>query len=353
MSLLSVLSPFGQCRRSVLRTFAGVLAGAAALWTGAAAAQTPLRFTLDWRFEGPAAPFLVAIDKGYFKEEGLDVTIDTGNGSRDVIPRVASGTYDMGFGDINSLVRFRDENPNVDVKAVMMVYDRPPFAIIGRKSRGISTEPKSLEGKTFGAPVADGAFAQWPIFKEVNGLDDSKMKFENVGFPVREPMLASGEVDAIFGFAMSSLINLKSRGVAVDDIVVMLMGDYGVELYGNAIMVSSRFAEENPQAVKGFLRAFVRGLKDTIANPSAAVDSVIKRNDVAKKEVELERLQMNLAQNVVTPWVKEHGFGGIDPARFEKALEQIGLTFTFKKKPVASEIFVDTYLPPLAERMVD
>jgi len=353
MSLLSVLSPFGQCRRSVLRTFAGVLAGAAALWTGAAAAQTPLRFTLDWRFEGPAAPFLVAIDKGYFKEEGLDVTIDTGNGSRDVIPRVASGTYDMGFGDINSLVRFRDENPNVDVKAVMMVYDRPPFAIIGRKSRGISKDVSSLQGKTFGAPAADSAFAQWPIFRSVNKIDDSSMKFENVGFPVREPMLAQGEVDAVFGFSMSSYINLKSRGVPVEDIVVLLMSDYGVDLYGNTIMVSGKFAKEKPEAVKGLLRAIMKGVQDTVKDPSSAVDSVIKRNDVAKKDVELERLKMVLEQNMITPWVKENGFGGIDKDRFAKALDQIGLTFTYKEKPKVEDVFTDEFLPPAEQRKVN
>src|SRR5215213_3453814 len=78
--------------------------------SGEAAAQTAIKFSLDFKFEGPAAPFLVAIDKGYFKAEGLDVTIDTAAGSLEPINRVASGTYDMGFGDINSLIKFRDAN---------------------------------------------------------------------------------------------------------------------------------------------------------------------------------------------------------------------------------------------------
>ena len=183
-----------------------------------------MRFTLDWRFEGPAALFTVALDKGYFKAEGLDVTIDPAAGSREPISRVASGTYDMGFGDINSLVRFRDENPTVDIKAVMIVYDRPPFAIVGRKSRGITKDVASLQGQELRrarrptAPMRNGRSSR-PSTRSTTPA----MRFENVGFPVREPMLAQGEVDAVFGFSMSSFINLKSRGVPADDIVVLLM----------------------------------------------------------------------------------------------------------------------------------
>ncbi|MCB5174453.1 ABC transporter substrate-binding protein [Microvirga lenta] len=332
----------------------GVVAGAAMLLGSVAAqAQTPVRFTLDWRWEGPAAPFAVALEKGYFKEEGLDVTIDPAAGSREPISRVASGTYDAGFGDINSLVRFRDENPDSGIKAVMMMYDRPPFAIIGRKSRGITKDISSLQGRTFGAPAADGAYAQWPIFKSVNNIDDSSMKFENVGFPVREPMLAQGEVDAVFGFAMSSYINLKSRGVPADDIVVLPMSEYGVDLYGNAVIVSEKFAKEKPEAVKGLLRAIMKGVQDTIKDPAAAVEAVLKRNDVAKKDVELERLKMVLDQNMITPWVKENGFGGIDKERFAKSLDQIGLTFNYKQKPKAEDIFTDEFLPPADQRKVN
>jgi NitT/TauT family transport system substrate-binding protein len=334
----------------------GVLALASGLVTaasGAARAQTPVKFTLDWRFEGPAAPFTVALDKGYFKAEGLDVTIDTGNGSRESIPRVASGTYDIGTGDVNSLVRFRDENPTIDLKAVMMIYDAPPFAIVGRKSKGVTADPKSLTAKRFGAPAADGAYAQWPIFKSVNKLDDSAMKFENVGFPVREPMLASGEVDAVFGFSFSVYLNLKSRGVPVDDISVILMRDHGVELYGNVLMVSPKFAAEKPQAVKGFIRAVVKGLRDTAADTAAATATVIKRNDVAKAAVEKERLELSLTQNFLTPWVKANGYGGIDKARFAKSIDQIGLTFKFKKKPSVEDVFTEAFLPAPADRKVN
>jgi NitT/TauT family transport system substrate-binding protein len=330
-----------------------LLAAASALAASTACAQTAIKFSLDFKFEGPAAPFVVAVDKGYFKAEGLDVTIDTAGGSLEPINRVASGTYDMGFGDINSLIKFRDANPGTPIKAVFMVYNKPAFSIVGRKSRGVSA-PKDLEGKKLGAPPPDGAYAQWPIFTQANGIDASKVTIVSVGFPVREPMLASGEVDAITGFSFSSYINLKDRGVPANDITVLLMADYGVNLYGNTIMVNPKFAAEKPEAVKGFLRAFTKGLHETIKNPATAVESVLKRNDVAKKDVELERLQIALKDNIVTPEVKKIGFGAVEGDRLDKSIDQIALTYQFKNaKPKGSDVFDASFLPAEKDRKLD
>jgi NitT/TauT family transport system substrate-binding protein len=333
-------------------SFLGLMlaAGLAAGATSAQAAETIIKFSLDFKFEGPSAIFLLPLDKGYYKAEGLNVSIDSAAGSVEPINRVASGTYDMGFADINSLARFRDANPTIPLKAVFMVYNKPPFAIVGRKSRGV-TKPKDLEGKKLGAPAPDGAYAQWPIFVKANDIDASKVTIENVGFPVREPMLAAGQVDAITGFSFSSFINLKDKGVPVDDITVMLMADYGVNLYGNAIIVNPKFAAAHPDAVKGFLKAFLKGLKETVKSPATAVDSVLKRNDIAKKATELERLQMAIRDNIITPEVKANGYGGVDEARLAKAIDQIGLTYKWKNaKPKPTDIFDASYLPPAAAR---
>jgi NitT/TauT family transport system substrate-binding protein len=331
-------------------SLAGLLLAALA---GPAAAQTAIKFSLDFKFEGPSAPFVVAIDKGYFKAEGLDVTIDSAGGSLEPINRVASGTYDMGFGDINSLIKFRDANPGTPLKAVFMVYNKPAFSIVGRKSRGVSS-PKDLEGKKLGAPPPDGAYAQWPIFTQANGIDASKVTIVNVGFPVREPMLASGEVDAITGFSFSSYINLKDRGVPASDITVLLMADYGVNLYGNTILVNPKCAAEKPEAVKGFIRALVKGLQETVKNPATAVDSVLKRNDVAKKEVELERLQIALKENILTPEVKKNGYGAVEMERLDKSIEQIALTYQFKNaRPKGSDVFDSSFLPDAATRKAE
>jgi NitT/TauT family transport system substrate-binding protein len=326
------------------------LLSATTLITGAAAAETPLKFTLDFKIEGPSAPFLLALDKNYYKAEGLDVSIDQATGSLEAIERVASGNYEMGFADINALIKFRDTKPATAIKTVFMVYNRPPFAVIGRKSRGIYV-PKDLEGKTLGAPATDGAFAQWPIFVRANNIDASKVTIENVSFPVREPMLAAGQVDAVTGISFSTFVDLKDKGVPVDDISVLLMTDYGVILYGTAIIVNSKFAAENPDAVKGFLRAFLKGLKETVRQPSTAIESVLKRNNLAKKSVELERLNMAIRENIITPEVKANGYGGIDQDRFAQAVDQLALAHKFKAaKPKLEDVFDASFLPSPAER---
>ncbi len=338
--------------RTPFRPLALLAAVATLGLVGAAAADdTPIKFSLDWKFEGPAAPFLLAKEKGYFADEGLDVTIDTGAGSVEPINRGASGAYDMGFGDINSVIKFNDQNPSTPLKSIYMVYNKPAFAIVGRKSLGISA-PKDLEGHKLGAPAPDGAYAQWPIFVEANGIDASKVTIENVGFPVREPMLASGQVDAITGFSFSSFINLKANGVPVDDISVLLMADYGVDLYGNTIIVSPAFAEKNPDAVKGFLKALNKAIEETVADPAAAVKYVVEANPVVDEATELERLQMAIDQNIVTDEVKKNGLGAVDTDRLTSAIDQIGLTFTYTAKPTAEAAFDPSFLPDAADRMV-
>jgi NitT/TauT family transport system substrate-binding protein len=334
-----------------VKSLIGLLAaaGLTALSAGTASAQTALKFALDWKFEGPAAPYFVAIDKGYYKAEGLDVTIDSGPGSVAGIARVAAGTYPLGFFDINSLVKFRDQNPDKAVTSVLMVYDKPPFAIATTTKTGI-TKPKDLEGKVLGAPAADGAFAQWKAFVKENGIDESKVKIDNVGFPVREPMLADGKVDAIAGFSFSMHFNLLQKGLKPEDIKTMLMADHGLVLYGNAIMVNPDFAKANPKVVAGFVRATIRGVIDTVKDPEGSIKSVMKRNETGDEKIELERLKMSLRDNFVTPWVQANGFGDVDVSRLEKSIDQIALTYDFKNRPKAGDVFTSQYLPPAAER---
>lgn len=317
--------------------------------TFGALAQTSTKLSLNGHLGGAIAPFLVAADRGYYHAEGLYMTIDPGAGPFDASNRLLSSDSEIVFGDINALIRLRDQNPAAALKAVFMVYNRPAYAIIARKSRGVVT-PKDLEDRKLGAPATDPAYAEWPLFAYLNGVDVDKVTIVSVAPPVREPMLASGEVDAIAGNTFGSYVDLKERGVPAEDVQVMLMADYGLELYGGAILVKTKFAAEHPEAVRGFLRAFVRGLEDTLKDPGTAIQSVLKRSEGAKGAIELERLQIVLRDNIVTPEVKARGFGGIDTARFERGLGQMALAYKFKNRPVADDIFDASFLPPRGER---
>jgi len=307
-------------------------------------ADTKIPFTLDWKFEGPSAPFFNAIDKGYFKDAGLDVEISPGKGSLDAIPKVATGSFPLGFADINSLIKFLDQNPGAPVTAIMMIYDKPPFAVIGRKSLGIKS-PADLPGSVLGAPPPDGAWAQFPSFAKANGLDMNKIKVEPVGFPTREPMLAEGKVSSVTGYSFSSFLNLVRLGVPEDDISTILMADHGLKLYGNAIIVNTDFASSNTKVVKSFLVAVGKGWKDAVSNPSSAIEALVKRNPAADKDLEERRFNLALSGNVMTDYVMKNGMGNIDKARFEAAIAQLSETYKYKTKPDSKLYFTDAYLP--------
>ncbi len=330
------------------------LAGAMLVATAAAAplhAQTEINFALDWRFEGPSAPYFMAIDNGYFAEAGLEVEVVAGEGSLDALPKVASGAFPLGFADINSLIRFLDQNPGAPVTAVMMIYDVPPFAIVGRVSQGISGI-EDLEGSILGAPPPDGAWAQFPILAEVNGIDVSTITVEPVGFPTREPMLAEGAVDSVTGFNFSSYLSLARLGVPEEDITTILFADHGVELYGNAIIVNTDFAAANPEVVTAFLAAVAQGVAASAADPAAAAAAVIARNPAGDAALEQRRLELALDANILTPWVAENGIGGIDAERFARSIDQLRLTYEFTAEPDAALYFTDAYLPPAEARMI-
>ncbi len=307
-------------------------------------AGTNIQFALDWKFEGPSAPYFLAIDNGHFADAGLEVEISPGKGSLDAIPKVATGAFPVGFADINSLIKFLDQNPGAPVTAVMMVYDKPPFAVVGRKSLGISG-PGDLEGSVLGAPPPDGAWAQFPSFAKANNIDIGKIKVEPVGFPTREPMLAEGKVDSVTGFSFSSYLNLVRLGVPENDISTILMADYGLKLYGNAVIVNTEYAEANGDTVKAFLGAVAAGWKDAIADPTAAAAALVKRNPAADAALEERRLELAINANVLTDYVKANGMGGIDSVRVSAAIKQLSETYDYKAAPDAALYFTDAYLP--------
>lgn len=335
---------------------AGRLAAAAIVavaLTQAAAAADPvkLKLTLDWKFEGPLAVYLYADQKGYFRAEGLEMTIDSGSGSGGAVNRVASGAYDAGIADINALIDFNIKNPAQAMKAVYMAYNHPPYAIFALKRSAIA-KPAELKGKTVGAPGFDAARATWPAFAAKIGIPAESVTWVTMDPPLREPMLVRGEVAAISGFFFTSQLNLEAAGLKPDEIVAFQYSDYGVNLYGNAIIVSPKLAAEKPEAVKGLLRAVVKATKEAIASPETVVKAIKPRDPLADEGLELKRLKLAIATNIVTADVKEDGLGAIRPARFTAAIDELAAAFKLASKPKPEDVFDASFLPPAADRQL-
>jgi NitT/TauT family transport system substrate-binding protein len=314
----------------------------------AAQAQTPIKFQLDWRFEGPAALFLTSAAKGYYKEAGLDVTIDAGNGSGGTVTRVASGTYDMGFADMAALMEFHANNPDAPNKpvAVMVVYNNTPAAVLTLKKNGIG-KPADLNGKKLGAPGFDAGRRAFPIFAKANNV--TGVQWTSMDPPLRETMLVRGDIDAITGFSFTSMLNLEARGVKPEDIVVLPYAAHGVKLYGNVIIASPKLIKENPAAVRNFLKAFTKGIKETMANPDPAIEFVKARDGIINVDLEKRRLRMAIDSVVASPDARAEGFGVVVPGRLALMASQVSDAFGTKTRIDPGAVWTDAFLPPKAE----
>ena len=314
-----------------------------------AQAQVDINFTLDWKYQGPTAAYLVAQDEGYFEEEGLNVTIDAGNGSAGAVTRVASGAYQMGMADINAVVNFLVENPDQEIKAVYMLYDAPPFSVFTLTDSGIES-PADMVGRSLGAPVFDASYQLFPAFAAETGIDEAAVERINMDVPLRETMLVTGEVDMISGHFFSSMLDLKAKGVAEEDIRYFLYSDYGLDFYGNAVIASGAFMAEHPEAVAAFNRALARGWLKVLEDPAAAMESVTARDPLVDAELELERLHLALDTNVMTPYAMENGMGDIVPERMASAIDQLAIAYGFTEKPSVEDVWTDAFLPDLELR---
>lgn len=326
---------------------AAVLA-AAALASVAYAQAVPIKFQLDWRFEGPAAFFLLPLAQGYFKAAGLDVSVDAGNGSGGAVQRVASGAYDMGFADLAVLMEFHANNPDTRNKpvAVMVVYNNTPASVMALKKSGI-TRPAHLTGKKLGAPVFDAGRRTFPIFQKANALGG--VHWTTMDPPLRETMLARGDVDAITGFPFTSLLDLETLGIKPSDVVVLPYAEHGVKLYGNVIIASPRLIKEHPAAVRAFLQAFARGAREVIAQPAQAIAHVKARDDIANEALETRRLQLVIDTVINSPDARTEGFGQVNAARLSLMASQVSDTFNTRTRIRPEAVWNGSFLPSVAE----
>jgi NitT/TauT family transport system substrate-binding protein len=341
-------------RSNAIRFILALLAGLSGGVCPLARAAELVQFSLDRPIDAVAAPFVMAQVNGLFSAEGLAFTMNSAAGAQEAIARVASGSSDFALVDINALARYRDKEKadGPHAKAVFVLFNQAGYSIIARKSRGIQTMA-DLAGKSLGVVEGDPTAKFWPAVAKLNGIKLSTIKQSIISPAVREPMLSAGQVDAVTGSSFLSALNIKDRGVPADDLVLLRLADYGSEAYGYSIIVNPAFAAAKPEAVKGFVRAVIGGLQQVIKEPARAIEQVVSRMDGGSRDLELERWQLVLRNNILTAEVRRNGLGGIDTVRFEKSIEQLAEDFKFQKRPTAADIFDDSFLPPLNGRLIN
>ena len=331
-------------KRSFLKTTVALVA---LVWGAAHAADTPIKFQLDWRFEGPAALFVHPEQKGYFKQAGLDVTVEAASGAG-AIQRVASGTHDLGFADLAALMEFHANNPDAPIKpvAIMVIYNTTPASVMALKKSGI-TKASDLTGKKMGAPIFDAGRRTFPLFAQANGVGD--VQWSTMEPQLRETMLARGDLDAVTGYTFTSLLNLEARGVKREDVVVLPYASHGVQLYGNVVIASPKLLAEKPEAVRAFLKAFAQGAKEAIANPEAAIASLKAKDGLVNAPLEVKRLNLTIETAIDSQGARAEGFGRLRPERLQKMAEQVASAYTTKNPVPASAVWNGSFLPTAAE----
>lgn len=335
---------------SILKTLA--VAGAIALLAGTASAQqtTNIRFTLGWKTQGSDAAFFVARDKGYFAREGLNVTIDQGEGSGATVTRIMGGAYDAGFGDINAIIQNASANPGLAPVMVFQMWNQPPFAVVARNASGIRTI-KDFEGKTLGGAQGTPTTRLMPVFARVNGLDLSKIRFTNMAPNLQEPMLLQGHMDAAMVFNITSYFNLVGLGQDPDkDFTWFSFADFGMDLYSNGMMVSQRLLRENPRAVQGLVRAVSQATVDVGRDIAGAMASVRRYDQLVDMNVEQRRLRFAYEKLMTSAESKEIGVGDVKDDRLARSIDMVVQGYGLTRTPAPAEIFNRSFLPPRAER---
>jgi NitT/TauT family transport system substrate-binding protein len=318
----------------------------------ATAADVPVKFTLDWKPQGPHAFFYLAKQKGYFKAEGLDVTIDHGSGSAEAVTRIATGAYDAGFGDINAVIQAAALSPSTAPVMVSMLYNRAPFAIITKANGPIRTL-KDLENRSVGTPPGSTTLKLLPVLASKAGVDATKIKVVNAAPQLIEQLLVRGDVDAIAQFAPTSYMNLVAMNLNPDaDYKFFFYSDLGVDLYSNGVMVSQKLAKNNPEAVRGLLRAIHRAVAESIANPDAAMAVLKQVEPLVNTETEKRRLTYFFKQHMRTEEALALGLGDIDDKKLDASINSITSAFELKSKPKAADVFNRSFLPPRASRSI-
>jgi NitT/TauT family transport system substrate-binding protein len=317
-------------------------------------AEAPLRqvrFAVEFSWEGNHAIYTLAQDLGYFAAEKLDVNIDRGYGAGNNMTKLAAGSLDIAVVDPNLLPKFNHEQPANQLISFFIVYDASPSAVIYLKSSGIQS-PRDLEGKRIAVTEGTTPAILFPVFAKVNGIDSGKVTILAVNAQLRDSMVIQKSADASIGFLTTSVPNIVSTGVPISEIGYLQYNKYGLELYSLGLVCRKNYAEENPEVLRGFVKAVIKGVRTMLSNPEQATASVKKRDGLLNDNVELVRMRLMNEMSLLTPHVRQNGMSTIDRKRFERSVGQVASASGASDAPKMEDVYTAKFLPPKEDRMI-
>jgi NitT/TauT family transport system substrate-binding protein len=284
-------------------------------------AQTKIKFTLDWRFEGQTSFMWLGLARGYFQKEGLDVQVDAGVGSAAAIQRIHTGAYDMGLGDMSALIEYYGNNPGqTRLQMVYLQYDEAPLAYYALRKSGAKTIA-DLAGKKVSGQPFEVTRKMFPVFARAAKIDPNSVTWVTVDSQLRSNAVITGDAFACGGFFTVPL-EFEARGVRREDVVELKVSDVGVRVYGNGLMVSNKLIAENPKAVHAFVRAMNRSFREMLAESDASIKALNARDPLTEYKAEMERLDL-LRPAIVTARTRVTGLGHVDKATLENQIEYV------------------------------
>jgi NitT/TauT family transport system substrate-binding protein len=329
-----------------------ILAAAGGVST-AVSAETLKKLRLSQSFitDGSTGPYHYAKHSGMFQKAGFDATVDPSAGTGDVLMRVASGSYDAGLADIGPLIEFAVRNPDVAPRAVLVVHDTAQYAIMTFKRTGV-TSPTSLAGKSLGGARGEAAMSLVPVLAKAAGLDLAKVDVKYGDVRLRETMFLRGEYDAVVGFDATLWFNVRSQGIKYDELNFMTFSDYGLDLYGQALVVSRDFLRRDPDGVRKMVAVVAAAWLDAVKDPKRVAAALPLSEPLVQLERETERLEWIIEHHVATPRVQKSGLSTVDPKRLQVQIDTVAEAFALPTKPAIDDIYTTEFLPPLQARML-
>jgi NitT/TauT family transport system substrate-binding protein len=333
------------------RAVTGALAALPMLMSAAEAQEKKsVRILMDWIIAAQHTPFLIADQKGYFKEQGITVKIDPGKGSGFAAINTANGVYDFGWGDLTTMIKFNVENPGSALVIVYQSVDDTPLAVVTTKDRNINS-PADLNGRKIqGTPGGVGFDTIGLLLKGANA-NDVKIDWVTVAGEMIPSMIVRGAMDGTTGHTFSQAPVLLDAGVAPENVKILKYSDYNVDIYGPAMFTTKAFAAANPETVRRVVAAVNKGTIEMLRSSEAAL-SALKAYDPMMVE-KTERYRLDIVRgHMLTPRVEKNGLSSVDDARMQHSIDLMMDVFGRPRTTKVSDIYTDRFLPPAQERMV-